>query len=195
MAGFAALWRRPTAKVRQFFVVFGALFKTRPAVIAGRALMTQAAAQARTPVFYAAWSAPDTREGRFELLVLHVILLARRLKGHGEQAAETAQGLIDGCFESLDVSLREMGAGDVSMSKKMKKLGQAFYGRAKAYEAALEALPDQALLEDLIGRTLLEDEAGCQPFVGYIRAAETALAAQSLDRFLEGHVDWPETAA
>jgi cytochrome b pre-mRNA-processing protein 3 len=102
------------------------LFRTRPAVEAGRALLTQAAAQGRNPVFYANWGAPDTREGRFELLVLHVILLARRLKGHGEQAAETAQGLIDACFASLDVSLREMGTGDLSMSKKMKGLGQAF---------------------------------------------------------------------
>jgi cytochrome b pre-mRNA-processing protein 3 len=173
-------------------VVFGALFKPRPAVEAGRALMTQAAAQARNPVFYAQWGAPDTREGRFELVSLHVILLARRLKGHGEQAQETCQALIDASFEHLDIALREMGTGDLSMSKKMKGLGEAFYGRAKAYEAALDALPNEAPLEELIGRTLFTDEGACQPFVRYVIAAETALAAESLQRMLAGQIDWPE---
>jgi cytochrome b pre-mRNA-processing protein 3 len=178
-----------------FAVVLRTLFKTRPAVEAGRALLTQAARQGRNPVFYAVWGAPDTREGRFELLVLHVILLARRLKGHGEQAAETAQALIDACFESLDVALREMGTGDLSMSKKMKGLGQAFFGRAKAYEAALDALPKEEILEDLIGRTLLADDGAAQPFVRYVLAAEMKLADEPLESLLAGKVDWPEMSA
>jgi cytochrome b pre-mRNA-processing protein 3 len=173
-------------------VVFRTLFKTRPAVEAGRALLTQAAHQARDPVFYANWGAPDTREGRFELLIVHVILLARRLKGHGPQAAETAQGLIDACFESLDVSLREMGTGDLSMSKKMKGLGQAFFGRAKAYEDGFEALPEEDRLEDLIGRTLLTDDGAAQPFVRYLIAAEQRLAAEPLNDLLAGRMSWPE---
>jgi cytochrome b pre-mRNA-processing protein 3 len=174
-------------------VVLRTLFRTRPAVEAGRALLTQAAEQGRNPVFYAAWGAPDTREGRFELLVLHVILLARRLKGQGEQAAETAQALIDACFASLDVSLREMGTGDLSMSKKMKGLGQAFFGRAKAYEAALDALPKEDALEDLIGRTLFTDDGAAQPFVRYVIAAERTLSAQPIESLLAGKADWPET--
>lgn len=176
-------------------MVLRTLFKTRPAVEAGRALLTQAAEQGRNPVFYAAWGAPDTREGRFELLVLHVILLARRLKGHGEQAAETAQAMVDACFESLDVSLREMGTGDLSMSKKMKGLGQAYFGRAKAYEAALDALPKEDVLEDLLGRTLLADDGAAQPFVRYVVAADAALAGEPLESLLIGKVVWPEIGA
>jgi cytochrome b pre-mRNA-processing protein 3 len=178
-----------------FSVVLRTLFRTRPAVEAGRALLTRAQSQGRNPVFYADWGAPDTREGRFELLVLHVILLARRLKGHGEQAAETAQALIDACFGSLDVSLREMGTGDLSMSKKMKGLGQAFFGRAKSYEAALDALPNQGLLEDLIGRTLLTDDGAAQPFVRYLMTAEQTLARTPLESLLAGNVVWPEVGA
>ncbi|HET9160009.1 MAG TPA: ubiquinol-cytochrome C chaperone family protein [Caulobacteraceae bacterium] len=171
------------------------LFRTRPAVEAGRALLTQAAAQARQPAFYADWGAPDTREGRFELLVLHVVLLARRLKGHGEQATETAQALIDACFGSLDVALREMGTGDLSMSKKMKTLGQAFFGRAKAYGEALDALPRTERLEEFIGRALLADDGAAQPFVRYVIAAEQGLAGQSLDDLLVGKAAWPTVRA
>lgn len=176
-------------------MVFGQLFKTRPAISAGRALAANAIAQSRQPVFYAAWGAPDTREGRFELMTIHVGLLARRLKGHGPQAVETAQGLIDTYFGSLDISLREMGVGDLSMSKKMKRLGEAFYGRAKAYEDAFAALPDEAPMSELIGRTLLMDEGGAEPFVRYLIAAERSLAETPLERLLAGDAEWPEAQA
>jgi cytochrome b pre-mRNA-processing protein 3 len=172
-------------------VVFRTLFKTRPAVAAGRALMTQAAAQARNPVFYADWQAPDTREGRFELLTLHVLLLARRLKGHGPQAAETCQGLIDAYFENLDISLREFGTGDLSMSKKMNKLGQAFFGRAKALEDAFDALPNEIALEEAIARTVLPEGGSPEPFVRYVLAADQVLEQLPLDQVLAGETAWP----
>ena len=49
-------------------------------------------------------------------------------------AAETAQALFDAYVSALDHTLREMGVGDLTVPKKMRKLGEAFYGRAKAYE-------------------------------------------------------------
>lgn len=170
-------------------MVLSALFKPRPAITAGRALFVSATQQARRPIFYADWGAPDTREGRFELMSLHVALLTRRLKGWGPQAVETAQGLIDAYFESLDISLREMGVGDLSMSKKMKKLGQAFYGRAKAYD---EALSDDAALDDFFARTLEIDEAAASHFSDYAKAVVEALDAEPLDRLLAGEANWPE---
>jgi cytochrome b pre-mRNA-processing protein 3 len=176
-------------------LVFQTLFKTRPAIAAGRVLMTKAAAQARQPTFYAAWGAPDTREGRFELFTLHVLLLARRLKGEGAQAAETAQGLIDAYFENLDISLREFGTGDVSMAKKMKKLGQAFYGRAKALEDAFDAMPQETLLEEVIARTVLAEGGSPEPFVRYVVAAERDLAATPLQTLFAGEAAWPQVAA
>ena len=176
-------------------MVFRTMFKIRPAVAAGRALMTQAAAQARQPAFYADWGAPDTREGRFELLTLHVLLLARRLKGQGPQAAETCQGLVDAYFESLDISLREQGTGDLSMSKKMKKLGQAYFGRAKALEDAFDALPAETLLEEVIARTVLYDGGSPEPFVRYALEAADALSEAPLDQLLAGEAAWPKVIA
>src|SRR5437868_7409072 len=118
------------------------LFKPRPAQIAGRALYAAAVAQARTPGLYAELGAPDTPEGRFEVYSLHVYLLLERLKGQGPQAADTAQALFDTYVSSLDNSLRELGVGDTSVGKRMRKLGEAFYGRVNAYEKALAVLPD-----------------------------------------------------
>jgi cytochrome b pre-mRNA-processing protein 3 len=169
------------------------LFQPRPAVVSGRRLYASAATQARTPALYADMGAHDTVEGRFEVYTLHVAMVLRRLKGQGTQAAETAQGLFDAYVKSLDLALREMGVGDLSVGKKMRKLGEAFYGRVKNYDEAFAALPDGAPLAAMIGRTVLmgEGEAEPGPLVDYAKAAMALLDGQPLDALLQGEVRWP----
>lgn len=166
------------------------LFRPRPAKVAGGELYLQAAAQARRPALYLAMRVPDTREGRFELYTLHVILLADRLKGQGEQAAETSQAVFDAYVRGLDDAFRELGVGDLSVGKKVKKLGQAFYGRLKAYDGAFAALPSRQELEAVIGRTIGE-EADARALADYVLTARDHLAAQPLDQLLSGSVTWP----
>src|SRR5580698_3554415 len=103
--------------------MFERWFAPRPAVAAGRALFKGLSAQARQPDLYLRAGAPDTVEGRFELYVLHLVLLLHRLKGEGPQAAETAQAVFDAFLKNLDEGLRDMGVGDLSVGKKMRKLG------------------------------------------------------------------------
>ncbi len=166
--------------------------KPRPAVVAGKALYASVAAKAREAAFYARLGAPDTLEGRFELYTLHTLLLLERLKGQGPAAAETGQALFDTYLRGLDDAFREMGVGDLSVSKRMKKLGQAFYGRVKSYTDAFEQLPERAPLEALIGRTVLEGSSKPEPQVlaDYVLATREALAAQSEDALLSGAVAW-----
>jgi cytochrome b pre-mRNA-processing protein 3 len=165
---------------------FDRLFKPRPTKLTGQALYAAAAAQARLPAFYTALRAPDTREGRFELYTLHVIALVERLKGHGEVAAETSQAVFDAYVRALDDAFHELGVGYVSVPKKMKKLGEAFYGRLRSYEQAKDA----AALETLIARTVGEgaDAAG---LARYVAAARDHLEAQPLEQLLAGSVSWP----
>lgn len=176
------------------FGLLGRKRKTEQA--AGRALYAAAAAQARSPAFYTALGAPDTANGRFELYSLHVILLLRRLKGGGEQAAETAQALFDAYIGDLDEALRESGVGDLSMAKKMRKLGEAFYGRVRSYDEALDAMPDARALEALIGRTVYdEDDSRADALTRYAVSALNSLSAQPDEDVLSGRVFWPEIAA
>jgi len=171
---------------------FSRLFSPRPAVVAGRRLYAAAAAQARSPAFYGEFGAPDTVEGRFELYTLHVALLLRRLKGRGEPAAETAQGLFDAYVKALDDALREMGVGDLSVGKKMRRLGEAFYGRVRNYDEAFSALPERAPLEAMIGRTILMGEADRAPALAdYAARVAAALEDEPLERLLDGEVRWP----
>ena len=163
------------------------LFRPRAAVEAGRRLYASAAAQARQPAFYASAGAPDTPTGRFELYTLHVVLLLHRLKGGGARAAETGQALFDAYCRSLDGALRELGVGDLSVGKKMRKLGEAFYGRAKSYDAAFAELPDSAALRATIARTVFDNspEGDADAVTAYALRTVAALAAQPLDALLD----------
>jgi cytochrome b pre-mRNA-processing protein 3 len=145
--------------------------------------------QARAPALYARMKAPDTVEGRFELYSLHVLMLIERLKGEGAQAAETSQALFDTYVSSLDDALREMGVGDLSVGKKMRRLGEAFYGRAKSYEAAV----DRPGLEALLQRTVYAGDAGAPvgELADYVEATKGLLAGQPLDAIVGGEVRWP----
>jgi cytochrome b pre-mRNA-processing protein 3 len=178
-------------------MVLARLFRPREETLAGRALYASAAAQARSPAFYAELGAPDTAEGRFELFALHVALLLLRLKGHGPRASETSQQLFETFLRSLDDALREMGVGDVVVGKRMRKLGEAFYGRLRAYEAALAARPDRAELVALFARTLFEGRAQGRPgeLASYAAQAADQLDAAPLEQLLAGRASWPQISA
>jgi cytochrome b pre-mRNA-processing protein 3 len=167
--------------------------RTRPAQTAADALYAGAVAQARVPALYQAYQAPDTREGRFELYSLHVILILDRLKAQGDQAAETAQFLVDRYTRGLDDAFREMGIGDLAVAKRMKKLAEAFYGRGRAMDQAFDALPDKRSLEALIERTLFEGAPDpARALSAYILQARQDLASQPLESILSGSVTWPK---
>jgi cytochrome b pre-mRNA-processing protein 3 len=177
-------------------VVLQRLFKPSPDRVAGQALYEAAIAQARQPALYTDLRAPDTVEGRFELYTLHVVLLLHRLKGQGGEATRISQALFDAYLLALDETLREMGVGDLSVGKKMRKLGEAFYGRAKAYQAALAA-EDVAELQALVSRTVYAgvEAPPCEALTAYIQRCVAGLAATPTGETLAARVTWPEIAA
>jgi len=95
-------------------------------------------AQAREPLFYREFGVPDTVDGRFDMVLLHLWLVLRRLRAVAGGAG-LSQALFDHFCSDMDANLREMGVGDLTVPKRMQKFGEAFYGRAAAYDAALAA--------------------------------------------------------
>jgi cytochrome b pre-mRNA-processing protein 3 len=170
-------------------MIFERFFTPRPSVLAGRALFASASAKARDPAFYEG-GAPDTYEGRFELYTLHVVLLLHRLKGDGPQLADTRQSLFDALVRNLDDGLREMGVGDLSVGKKMRKLGAGVYGRLKSYDAALQGGVEG--VTPLLIRTVFagEPSTAAPALARYVVAANDDLAAQPTDQLLQGEVQW-----
>jgi len=85
-----------------------------------------------------------------------------------------------------------MGVGDLTVPKRMRKLGEAFYGRTKAYDAALSSGEDDGGLERLIARTVYDEARGAPAdrLADYVRRQAAALAAQPLDDILAGRPAW-----
>ncbi len=94
-------------------------------------------AQSRLPAFYARYGVPDTVEGRFEVLVLHMFLVLECLRRQDEGRGPMAQHLVDAFFADMDTTMRELGVGDLAVPKRMRKLAGAFYERLASYREAL----------------------------------------------------------
>lgn len=146
---------------------------------AAQRLYAATVAAARDPALYRDLGAPDTPDGRFEVYTLFVLLVLERLRAEGAAAGALAQAFFDAYLSGLDHALRELAVGDLTVPKHMRKLGEAFYGRGKALDEALAALPDRGPLEALVGRTVFSGaaEADPGPFAGRILEVRASLAA------------------
>ena len=143
-------------------------------------------AAARRPALYGAGGFPDSLDGRFEALTLHVLLVLRRLRALPDPAGEVAQELVDSVFSHLEVGLRETGVGDMGVPKKMKKFGRAFYDRTAKYEDALESRDAGALATELARRLGVERPAELAGLAAHLISAQKALSGQELDGLLDG---------
>ena len=132
-------------------------------------------AQARLPAFYLRFGVPDTVNGRFDMVVLHLWMILARLRAEG--AVAEAQQLFDRFCNDMDANLREMGVGDLTVPKRMQKFGEAFYGRSAAYDAAIIA--GEGELRAALARNVLasSDAATAALLAGYVSRAVATLAA------------------
>ncbi|MFM8700779.1 MAG: ubiquinol-cytochrome C chaperone family protein [Hyphomicrobiales bacterium] len=147
--------------------------------------------EARQMAFFSDLGVPDTVEGRFDVLTLHLVLVVRRLNMLPSPGPEIAQDLVDTAFRHFDSALREMGVGDVTVPKRMKALAEAFLGRAKAYEDALRRDVPDALTAAVL-RNIYANRAECAAFAGalgaYVRDAVMAYEGAELALFERGQI-------
>jgi cytochrome b pre-mRNA-processing protein 3 len=161
--------------------------------------------QARRPGFYTVCGVADTLDGRFDLIVLHVYLVVRGLRPAGEPGKRLADLIFKIMMDDMDMNLREMGVGDLRVGKRVKEMARAFYGRAAAYDAALDgnqaaaaALAGNAeysekndlaavLRRNVYGPEAPESEQ-FERLLSYVKQAEEALAARPGGALLAGEV-------
>lgn len=158
---------------------------------AGFMLYGAAVAAARAPYHYQVLGVPDTLDGRFDLVSLHVALLVARLRVAAAPGPALAQAVFDAMFSDMDITLREMGVGDLSVGKRVRVMWEAFHGRASAYEAALEEEADTSLVQALlrnVWRGAVTDTRGAEILARLVRAQAHALAEQPLVDLAAGRV-------
>jgi cytochrome b pre-mRNA-processing protein 3 len=170
------------------------LFRRRDQSRTIAALYGAIVAQARLPVFYAGYGVPDTLSGRFDLIVLHLALVLRRLRREQGAARALGQRLFDHFCTDMDDNLREIGIGDLAVPREMRKIADAFYGRLAAYEAALAAATAGELAATLARNVFSTSIAtdGAARLASYVGKAVRQLEQQDRAVFESGEVGFPD---
>ncbi len=168
-------------------MILRTLFQSKP--VPGEILFNSIVASSRQPKFYLSFNVPDTLDGRFDMLVLHMYLVLDRLKP--ENLPDLRQSLTDLFFRDMDRSLRELGVGDISVGKKVRKMAEAFYGRVGAYDAAMAQ--DQPALAAAIRRNIYADvtEDKADGLASWAIASRDALSKQPIGNIIAGELELP----
>ena len=153
-------------------------------------------AQARLPVFYQDLGVPDTLDGRFLMLSLHLFTVLHRLKEEGPAAAGLAQELSDRFSADMETVLREIGVGDLSIPKKVRGLAALSAALLQAFEEAVAA-GDEAVAAAIAKVLPLEagpSEAASGRLAHYLKGVVRQVEAQSFAALSAGEVRFPGTA-
>jgi len=171
------------------------LFRKNTATEPVYAVYNSIVAQSRQPVFYAELGVPDTVTGRFDMISLHMALLFRRLRNGPKAGKDFSQAVFDLFFKDMDRSLREMGAGDLGVPKKIQKMGNIFFGLLAALNEAMDRNDDEALAA-VISRNFFngEDSADVRALVTYVKERDADLAGQSTESITGGDVRFEAAA-
>jgi cytochrome b pre-mRNA-processing protein 3 len=174
------------------------LFRRTPRDPSIASLYGAIVAQARVRAFYQCYGVPDSVNGRFELIVLHAVLLVSRLAREGAPGRLIGQAVFDHFCDDMDANLREMGVGDLAVPRQMRGIGEAFYGRQRVYEEVM-AEPDLARLAVALGRNVYGScgqavPAGAERLAAYVCAAVGRLVAQDGAALCQGELRFPNPA-
>ena len=155
----------------------------------GFELYGAAVAAAREPFLYTGLGVPDTLDGRFDMVALHAFLLIQRLKREPSPGPGLAQAVFDAMFSDMDINLREMGVGDLSVGRKVRVMWEAFHGRSAVYATALSEADMGALdaaLERNVWRGNPRPDGATAALRRLVLAQEAHLATQTLTTLAHG---------
>jgi len=174
------------------------MFSRKSPVDEAHALYAVVMNQARQAFLFKDFGVPDTVDGRFDMISLHIFLVLRRLKADVDRTADLAQCLFDTMFADMDRSLREMGAGDLGVGRRVKAMATAFFGRLSAYEKAMANDDLDELTEAILRNIFREDVAMKQDarrIANYTHWISLALLTYPIEALLEGRLTFPNKIA
>lgn len=124
----------------------------------------------REPFFFKTLKLKKEFQSRFELIVIFLSLTLWILRDTDQ---DTSQDLVNIFFQDLDACLRELGAADLSVGKKMKILVEKFYGRLESYTKSFDFYIKEKnveLLHDSINRNIYKysDEKNKKLFIAQL---------------------------
>ena len=149
---------------------------------------------ARQSVFYRDLGVPDTPEGRYEMLAIHLFLGLERVNQERDHGKALAQRVIETFITDMDDCMREMGVGDTVVPKRVKRAAAGFYERAQVYRTALQQGDNAALsgaLQEAIAFQNKKDATSAAKLAQYMREGAARMAVLPSAGILKGRVEFP----
>ncbi len=184
---------KPSATAWRRFLSF---FTHEPEPSTAHKLYAVLVDHARFRVYYETLAVPDTPEGRFEVLALHVGLVLRRLVQDRSVGGHVAQSLVDLMVTDMDVNLRELGVGDLSVGKQVKRLAGQLNARMDVLREAFDGGDHERLRPMLAVNTYhgvdAPPESGVTKLIRACAAIEKRLAEQDVAALAAGRLQLPD---
>ena len=149
--------------------------------------------RAREAVFFADFKVPDTVDGRFEMIALHTGLVINRVKAEGQSGQLLAQSIFDEMFLNMEMACRQIGIGDLSVPKHIKRMMKALQGRALTYEDAAQIDREElelTMLRNIYATAGTIGQDIITPMAEYVLACTQKLATQSMENFMNGQIEF-----
>ncbi len=156
-----------------------------------RELYGAVVAHSRRPELYTDHGIPDTPEGRFEAVALHLCLLLERLQREGQAGKDLGQQLTETFVTDMDDNMREMGVGDLAVPRRVKKAAAGLYERALRYRSAMSAGASAGALRETVRELVLgpgANAAKAEGLAAHIREMAASLSAVPAGDLMAGRV-------
>lgn len=129
------------------------------------------------------------------MIMVHLSLLLERLRSEGAAGEGLARALTETFVTDMDDCLREMGVGDLSVPKKVKRAAAELRARCLAYRRAMKAVDDAALASELSATLPGLGPAHAPDLARYMRGARGHLDTLAPADLLAGRVTFPDPEA
>jgi cytochrome b pre-mRNA-processing protein 3 len=160
LATFLSIWHKLVILLRDGNrVMFGIFSKKKNLNKVAHNLFDHVIKQSRQVDFYTKLFVEDSLDGRFDLMAIHMAIILDKLNQHknNEDTMEISRNLQEVMFDNLDLSLREIGVGDLGVGKKIKVMAEAFYGRIKTYHELFQTA-DKVIMSEALKRNLYREK-------------------------------------
>ena len=148
----------------------------------GRALFGLALEEAKQAHWFVEGAVPDTVNGRFAVLATVVALITVRLERDGEAGRRESVAITERLVETLDAEIREMGLGDPTLGKQVRKLVGAVGARVERWRGILAA--DESWTDE-VRRSVYSEETASPEAVAHSESRLKALWRQLEETSLE----------
>lgn len=161
----------------------------------GHKLFTSVIDQSRLASFYSELAVEDNLDGRFDLMSLHMAMILQKLDQNEQNtdAAKLKRIVQETMFDNLDLTLREIGVGDLGVGKKIKVMAEAFYGRMMVYQDLFDVKDEQRMC-DALQRNLYREREVSQEMLAamtkYVYDQFELIESQNMEKFMTGDVNF-----